>query len=81
MNSKIKNKLSFVLALLIYGAFLGLFIYLYPGSSNFDLSTLADKSELIFKGFLLTILISVILVWKVNDTFRASFDVDNYAIS
>ena len=60
MNNKIKNKLSFGTALLLYGAFLALFIYLYPGRNNFDITALADKSELIFNGFLLTILISVI---------------------
>lgn len=60
MSSKTKNKLWFVLALSLYGAFLALFIYLYPGRNNFNLLALADKSEFIFKGFLLTIGISIV---------------------
>jgi polar amino acid transport system permease protein len=60
VNKKNKNRMTYILALLTYGAFLALFIYLYPGRNNFDLSRLSEKSQLIFNGFLLTILISVV---------------------
>ncbi len=63
MNKKLKNVITFILALLSYGAFIALFIYLYPGSNNFDLFRLEENFGLIYEGFKLTILISIIALF------------------
>jgi len=60
MKNNQKNVIAFSLALLTYGAILALFIYLYPGKNNFDLSRLSDSTGLIIDGFILTIIISII---------------------
>lgn len=51
------------MAALFYAAFLSLFIYLYPGGSDFDMSFVIDEKGLILEGFILTIIISIIALF------------------
>lgn len=63
MNRYNKNQiLSFIAALLIIGLLLSFIIYMYPGRRNFDLGSLLPWKNIIFKGWLLTILVSVIVL-------------------
>lgn len=62
-NERVKNLISYTIALLFYGAFLGVFIYLYPGRNDFNLSYLADEKNLILEGFLKTIAISIVALF------------------
>jgi len=63
MNRYSKNQiLSFIAALFIFGLLLSFIIFMYPGRADFDIGALWSWKNIIFKGWLLTILVSVIVL-------------------
>ena len=59
-NSKINRIVSFISALVVYGLIIAVIVYNYPGRNDFSIQKLYNYSNVIFKGWLYTIGISVV---------------------
>lgn len=59
-TSKKKELLSFSTALFIFGLFVILIVFMYPGRDNFQLNLLFPWSNIIIKGWFITIIVSII---------------------
>lgn len=55
-----KQVFHFILALLIFALFVFFIIWMYPGRDNFQIELLYQFRKIIFQGWLLTILISIL---------------------
>ena len=63
MISEKQNRiLSFIAALFIFGLLVSFIIHMYPGRADFDLTKLSPWKNIIFKGWLLTIFVSIIVL-------------------
>jgi polar amino acid transport system permease protein len=64
LNKLLNNQIiSTIAALSVYGLLVALIIYLYPGKDNFQLNLILDQSDKIFEGWLLTLFISVVVLF------------------
>lgn len=59
-NLRIKKTLSFITALFIFGLLLLGMVMMYPGRNNFEMSLLIPWSNIIFRGWIVTIIASLI---------------------
>ncbi len=62
ISNRQKRIFSFLTALLIFGLFIALIYYAFPARKDLDLSTFYPWRKLLFKGWLLTIFASVIVL-------------------
>lgn len=62
ISDKQNQILSFIAALLIFGLLISFIIYMYPGRQNFDMTVLSPWKNIIFKGWLLTIGVSIFVL-------------------
>ena len=62
ISDKQNRILSFIAALLIFGLFIALIIYMYPGRNDFDISKLYPWRTIILKGWTLTVFVSIIVL-------------------
>lgn len=59
-NNSPKEILNFGAALFIFGLFLIIIVFMYPGRENFQLDLLGPWSSIIFKGWIITIIVSIV---------------------
>ncbi len=62
ISDKQNRILSFIAALLIFGLLISFIILMYPARADFDLTKLLPWKNIIFKGWILTILVSIIVL-------------------
>lgn len=59
-KNKSKKIINMTLALLFYGAIVAIIVINYPGRNNFNLAKLSNYTNLLFKGWVYTIGISIV---------------------
>ena len=63
-NNKSNELLSFSAALFIFGLLIILIVFMYPGRENFQLDLLFPWSNIIVKGWMITIIVSIISLFS-----------------